>query len=147
MQRPSTGFRSSCTHGPGYGGSTPAPGRIVAGAAADVAAILDHLGARQFLTVGWSGGGPHALIGEFSTALEGQDALNVLLQQIAPLMQGLTADVLADNIGDLASPPDKQALRGEPAEYVAASFRAGLRPGIAGWRDDDLAFLPQEPGV
>jgi pimeloyl-ACP methyl ester carboxylesterase len=56
-------------------------------------------------------------------------------------MQGLTADVLADNIGDLASPPDKEALRGELGEYVAASFRAGLLPGIDGWRDDDLAFL------
>ena len=29
--------------------------------AADVAAILDHLGADQFVTAGRSGGGPHAL--------------------------------------------------------------------------------------
>ncbi len=33
----------------------------MAGAAADVAAVLDHLGARDFVTAGWSGGGPHAL--------------------------------------------------------------------------------------
>jgi pimeloyl-ACP methyl ester carboxylesterase len=46
---------------PGYGGSTPAPGRIVAGAAADVAAILDALGVERFATYGGSGGGPHAL--------------------------------------------------------------------------------------
>jgi pimeloyl-ACP methyl ester carboxylesterase len=46
---------------PGYGGSTPAPGRVVADAAADVAAILDELAAPRFVTVGWSGGGPHAL--------------------------------------------------------------------------------------
>jgi pimeloyl-ACP methyl ester carboxylesterase len=46
---------------PGYGGSTPAPGRLVADAAADVAAIMDELGATRFVTAGWSGGGPHAL--------------------------------------------------------------------------------------
>jgi pimeloyl-ACP methyl ester carboxylesterase len=46
---------------PGYAGSDPHPGRTVADAAADVAAILDHLGAGTFVTAGWSGGGPHAL--------------------------------------------------------------------------------------
>jgi pimeloyl-ACP methyl ester carboxylesterase len=46
---------------PGYGTSDPQPGRRVADAAADVAAILDQLGLGQFVTAGWSGGGPHAL--------------------------------------------------------------------------------------
>ena len=46
---------------PGYAGSTPQEGRTVADVAGDVAAILDHLGHDRFLTVGWSGGGPHAL--------------------------------------------------------------------------------------
>lgn len=46
---------------PGYAGSDPLPGRTVADAAGDVTAILDHLGAAEFVTLGWSGGGPHAL--------------------------------------------------------------------------------------
>ena len=46
---------------PGYAESSPHEGRRVAHAAADVAAILDHLGAESFITFGWSGGGPHAL--------------------------------------------------------------------------------------
>jgi pimeloyl-ACP methyl ester carboxylesterase len=46
---------------PGYAGSDPHPGRTVSDAAADVAAILDDLGAGDFVTAGWSGGGPHAL--------------------------------------------------------------------------------------
>ncbi|HEX6856669.1 MAG TPA: alpha/beta fold hydrolase [Streptosporangiaceae bacterium] len=33
----------------------------MADAAADTAAVLDHLEAGPFLTAGWSGGGPHAL--------------------------------------------------------------------------------------
>ena len=46
---------------PGYEGSRPDPGRRVSSAAADLAAVLDGLGAGEFVTVGWSGGGPHAL--------------------------------------------------------------------------------------
>jgi pimeloyl-ACP methyl ester carboxylesterase len=46
---------------PGYGGSAPHRDRRVADAAADVATILDALGADRFATYGFSGGGPHAL--------------------------------------------------------------------------------------
>jgi pimeloyl-ACP methyl ester carboxylesterase len=45
----------------GYGSSTRKPGRRVRDVVPDVAAILDQLGAERFYTVGWSGGGPHAL--------------------------------------------------------------------------------------
>jgi pimeloyl-ACP methyl ester carboxylesterase len=45
----------------GYGSSTRNPGRSVADVVPDVAAVLDHLGAGRFYTLGWSGGGPHAL--------------------------------------------------------------------------------------
>ncbi|HEU4355200.1 MAG TPA: alpha/beta fold hydrolase [Actinomycetota bacterium] len=46
---------------PGFGGSSRHEGRRVVDCAPDVAALADHLGAERFLTVGWSGGGPHAL--------------------------------------------------------------------------------------
>ena len=55
------GLRCVMYSRPGYGGSDPLPGRLVADAAGDVAAILDHLSAGDFVTAGWSGGGPHAL--------------------------------------------------------------------------------------
>jgi pimeloyl-ACP methyl ester carboxylesterase len=55
------GLRMVMYSRPGYAGSSPRPGRTVADAAGDVAALLDALGAERFLTVGWSGGGPHAL--------------------------------------------------------------------------------------
>jgi pimeloyl-ACP methyl ester carboxylesterase len=172
------GLRTVLYGRPGYGGSTPQPGRLIADAAADVAAILDQLRASQFVTVGWSGGGPHALacarllpgrclaaaslagvapyaadgldwlsgmaddnVAEFSAALAGQAELTALLDAAAPLLQEITGEQLADGIGELASPADKEQLRGELADYVAATFRAGLRPGVAGWRDDDLAFV------
>jgi pimeloyl-ACP methyl ester carboxylesterase len=46
---------------PGYGISDPHPGRSVADAAGDVAAIADALGMERFAVIGRSGGGPHAL--------------------------------------------------------------------------------------
>src|SRR5580658_3573538 len=55
------GLRLMLYSRPGYGASTPDPGRRVCGAAADLAAVLDGLGVAEFVTVGWSGGGPHAL--------------------------------------------------------------------------------------
>jgi pimeloyl-ACP methyl ester carboxylesterase len=46
---------------PGYSGSTRQPDRSIADAAADTAAVLDDVGAAEFVAVGHSGGGPHAL--------------------------------------------------------------------------------------
>ncbi len=46
---------------PGYGKSTRHPGRRVADAAADVAAVADALGVERFAVFGGSGGAPHAL--------------------------------------------------------------------------------------
>jgi pimeloyl-ACP methyl ester carboxylesterase len=55
------GLRTVSYSRPGYGASTPQPGRLVADAAADVEAILGELRVDEFVTAGWSGGGPHAL--------------------------------------------------------------------------------------
>src|SRR5580692_9209281 len=46
---------------PGYGGSSPQPGRTVASAADDVRAICSALGISRLATWGVSGGGPHVL--------------------------------------------------------------------------------------
>ena len=46
---------------PGYGGSTPQPGRTVADCVADVRAICAELGIERLAMWGISGGGPHVL--------------------------------------------------------------------------------------
>ncbi len=46
---------------PGYGGSTPTPGRDFASAATYTAAVADALGIDRFAVMGHSSGGPHAL--------------------------------------------------------------------------------------
>jgi pimeloyl-ACP methyl ester carboxylesterase len=57
----SRGIRLICYERPGYGASTVHPGRTVASAANDVAAIARKLGLNRLLVWGISGGGPHAL--------------------------------------------------------------------------------------
>ena len=59
---------------PGYCRSTRNPGRDVASAAADTAAVADALGIERFALMGHSGGGPHvlacaALLGDRVTAV------------------------------------------------------------------------------
>ena len=46
---------------PGYGSSTPQPGRTIGGWVADALAVVDELGIDRFLTVGLSTGGAYAL--------------------------------------------------------------------------------------
>jgi pimeloyl-ACP methyl ester carboxylesterase len=55
------GLRHVAYSRPGYAGSDRRAGRSVGDCAADVASIADQLGIERFYTVGWSGGGPHAL--------------------------------------------------------------------------------------
>jgi pimeloyl-ACP methyl ester carboxylesterase len=50
------------------------------------------------------------------------------------------ADVAAA-LGDLVTDVDKRALTGDFAEHLAENFRLSVSTGIAGWRDDDLAFV------
>jgi len=67
---------------PGYGGSTRVPGRRVADAAADVAAIADLLELEKFAVIGRSGGGPHALA--CAALLAGRVTRSAALVSIAP---------------------------------------------------------------
>jgi pimeloyl-ACP methyl ester carboxylesterase len=172
------GLRCVMYSRPGYGGSDPLPGRLVASAAGDVAAILDHLGVSDFVTVGWSGGGPHALacaallperclaaatvagvaphsaagldwldgmaeenIIEFSAAVSGEAELTAMLTEVGADLREVTGQQIAKAFGDLVTAPDRAALTGEFADYMAAETRAAVGCGIAGWRDDDLAFV------
>jgi pimeloyl-ACP methyl ester carboxylesterase len=55
------GVRVITADRPGYGGSTPLPGRTTADWADDVGALADHLGIERFAVMGLSSGGPYTL--------------------------------------------------------------------------------------
>jgi pimeloyl-ACP methyl ester carboxylesterase len=186
------GLRTVTYARPGYDGSTPRPGRTVADAATDTAAVLDALGAGTFHTLGWSGGGPHALacaallpdrclgaasvagvapygaterrpaglaqvpahdgldwtagmgadnVEEFGAALRGEPDLTRYLEAQVPALAAIEPHDVAAALGDLVSEVDRGLIGSGVAGSLAALFRAGVSTGVAGWRDDDLAFV------
>jgi pimeloyl-ACP methyl ester carboxylesterase len=56
-----SGVRVLCPDRPGYGRSSPLPGRSMADHASDIAALADRLGIGSFGVVGLSSGGPYAV--------------------------------------------------------------------------------------
>ena len=89
---------------PGYAGSTGRPGRRVADVAADVAALLDAIGADSFVTAGWSGGGPHALA--CAALLPGRCRAAATIAGVAPYRaEGLDwlAGMGAENIAEFGA--------------------------------------------
>ncbi|MBO0822122.1 MAG: alpha/beta hydrolase, partial [Nocardiopsaceae bacterium] len=110
------------------------PGRCLA--AASVAGVAPYRAeGLDFL----AGMGPENVT-EFGAALKGPDALTPYLEGEAVALGQVTGDDIVAAFGGLVSDADKAALTGEYAATLAASLRAALRGGVAGWRDDDLAF-------
>jgi pimeloyl-ACP methyl ester carboxylesterase len=150
---------------PGYGTSTAHPGRDVASAAADVAAIADALGIGRFAVMGSSGGGPHALA---CAALLPDRVLSVVsvsglapfdaggLDWFAGMAPGSVAELRAATEGraalehELVSGPeyepspfiaaDEEALAG-PWSWLAGVAGDAIKAGFGGMIDDDLAFV------
>ena len=163
---------------PGYVGSTPQPGRRVADIATDVVAVLDGIGADTFVSIGFSGGGPHSIacaallpgrclaaasvagvgpygvegldfltgmgpenVEEFSLAIQGEEALTPFLEKEAAALRAITGEQIVGALAGLISGADAAVLTGEFADSLAAGLRSAVSNGIAGWRDDDLAFV------
>ncbi len=56
-----SGIRAIAISRPGYGHSARQRGRSVRDIATHISEFADHFGIKNFASVGWSGGGPHAL--------------------------------------------------------------------------------------
>ena len=114
------GIRLICYERPGYGRSTRQPGRTVASAANDVAAIAKGLALKRLLVWGVSGGGPAALA--CAARLPGLVEAAAALGSIAPYpAEGLDycAGMGADNVADF-----KAALEGGETHRRAAEASA-----------------------
>jgi pimeloyl-ACP methyl ester carboxylesterase len=149
---------------PGYGGSTPFPGRSVASAAADVSRIAEVMEIGRFAVMGHSGGGPPALacgallpdrvLGAVSIsslapfqakgldwfggmAAAGAAELHAAIKGRTTLERHLAA---TDFDPELFTPADHQALAGEWS-WLNRIVELGLERGIDGMVDDDLSFL------
>jgi pimeloyl-ACP methyl ester carboxylesterase len=82
---------------------------------------------------------------ELTAALEGIDALTADLIPMASSFGEITGEGIADSLQGLLSDVDRAALTGdlsaEFADELADAVRRSVAHGIAGWRDDDLAFV------
>jgi pimeloyl-ACP methyl ester carboxylesterase len=111
------------------------PGRCLA--AASIAGVAPYdAGGLDWL----AGMGPEN-VEEFGSAVRGEAALTEFLEAAAAPLSSVTGDDVAGALGGLVQAADKAVLTGALAEHLAASLRAAVRGGIAGWRDDDLAFV------
>ncbi|ADB33135.1 alpha/beta hydrolase fold protein [Kribbella flavida DSM 17836] len=153
---------------PGFGHSTPHPGRRVVDGADDIAAIADALDLGRFPVFGVSGGGPHALA--FAARHPARITRVATLASPAPCdAEGLdwTAGMMDGNRGSAAAarqgraqlaeylatvesedlakllPPAERAVltRPEVQAMLSAAFAEALRPGMDGWIDDELALF------
>ncbi|MFG2789725.1 alpha/beta fold hydrolase [Streptomyces sp. NPDC048419] len=150
---------------PGYGGSTPRPGRDIASAAADVAAVADELGIEQFGVMGHSGGSPHALA--CGALLPDRVLAVVAMAGLAPFgaegldwFAGMSDSSLA-SLGAAAEGRAAKEAREASAEYDPEMFTPADHAALAGeWSwvidvvgpalevghpaaliDDDLAYV------
>jgi pimeloyl-ACP methyl ester carboxylesterase len=77
---------------------------------------------------------------EWAAALEGPAALEPHLEKDGAELLAASAEQIREVLSTLLSPVDREVVTGALAEYIHASTARALRPGVAGWRDDDLAF-------
>lgn len=77
---------------------------------------------------------------EFGLAVAGEQQLRPWLETFRDGLVETTAQDTVEQMRTLLSPVDVAALDGEAGDYLHASMVAGLRDGIDGWLDDDLAF-------
>ena len=115
----------SCNR-PGYGASSPRPGRTVALGADSTRAALDHLGVEEFVSLGISGGGPHALAD--GAGLAGRCRAVVEVAGLAPPdLDGLE---LTDGMGDDTRGLFEAARSGPEALAVMAEGYEAMMAGV-----------------
>ena len=142
---------------PGYGASTsrPAPEGwpvpLVADAS-DTAALLDHLGMGEFVTLGWSGGGPRALA--CAATLPGRCLAAATLAGVAPADESgpdWTEGMGEENVRDFAAAREGRVSYGPIAVEQAAALATVTAADIVASMGDlvdevDAAALSDEIG-
>ena len=111
------------------------PGRCLA--AASIAGAAPYRAPGLDFTAGM---GPEN-VAEFAAAVRGPAALTEFLDREAAGFAAVTGAGVAAALGGLIAAADRAVLTGAFADHLAAGARAAVSTGIAGWRDDDLAFV------
>jgi pimeloyl-ACP methyl ester carboxylesterase len=78
---------------------------------------------------------------ELGAAVEGEEKLAPLLEQLTAGMLAAEPEALAEEIESLLSPPDVAVVNAGLAAELIDSFHTGVGETRVGWIDDDLAFV------
>jgi pimeloyl-ACP methyl ester carboxylesterase len=89
----------------------------------------------------WLAGMGEGNIDEFNAAFEGPQTLEPFLEHEAAEMRAATPEQMKDVMASVLPPVDAAVLTGDRAEHWKRSSDRSLAQGVAGWRDDDLAFV------
>ena len=89
----------------------------------------------------WLAGMGDLNVEEFNAAFEGAAALEPLIEGEAAKARAATPEQMKELLASVLPPVDAAVLTGERAEHWKRSSDRALAQGIAGWRDDDLAFV------
>lgn len=90
--------------------------------------------------IDWLAGMGEQNVAEFQAALAGPEALEPFLEREAEEFAAATPEQIKEVMATLLPPVDAAVLTGERAEHAKRNVDRAIGPGIAGWRDDDLAF-------
>jgi pimeloyl-ACP methyl ester carboxylesterase len=122
----SRGIRALSYSRAGYGISDRNEGRTVASNNSDIRELLDSFGIRDFISIGWSGGGPHALA---TTALVGSKGAITLAGVGAYGVDDLDflAGMAVENEEEFG-----EALKGEAAIAAWMDANAGVFKNVTG---------------
>jgi pimeloyl-ACP methyl ester carboxylesterase len=135
------GAETFVTHGTSGGGPHALacayllPGRCLA--AASIAGVAP----RDADGLDWLGGMGPENIEEFGAAESSPADLTAFLEKDAAILGAVTGGDIITGFGGLIDDADKAVLTGEFADYRAAALRAAVARGIAGWYEDDMAFV------
>jgi pimeloyl-ACP methyl ester carboxylesterase len=80
---------------------------------------------------------------EFGAAAAGEQVLRPYLEEVGDQVKDATVAHIISSLDTLLPEVDVAVLTDEFGEDMAAAFREGLRVGIDGWLDDDLAFVEE----
>jgi len=78
---------------------------------------------------------------EFGTAAEGEAPLRAYLDAQRTDLADATPTAIVASLATILPDVDRDAMDDELGEDLAAGMSEGLRRGVDGWLDDDLAFL------
>jgi pimeloyl-ACP methyl ester carboxylesterase len=88
----------------------------------------------------WLAGMGEENVVEFNAALEGPEKLEAYLEGEAAKLRAAKPEEVKDVWATVLPPVDAAVLTGDRAEHWKRSNDRALAQGIAGWRDDDIAF-------